>query len=180
MPKAWQWDVGRSDEEIRQILKNSKHPSFIHYASLLLARSNIPKEVFGYLDKQDFCIEWQKIKGRMRKDRLNQGRIQFWEAIYHHLKKGLKADGVILRQPSRPPRQDSLRIKVGKRIRDIRLSRKITQAGLARGAGLTQQFVSKIEKGTENVSLDTLERIQNFLKEDLLGGAKNGTNPDSG
>jgi len=172
MPKAWQWDVGRSDEEIRQVLKNPKHPSFLYYASLLLARTNVPKEVFGeYLGVKDFCVQWQKIKRRMRKDQLNLDRIQFWEAIYHHLKKGLKADGVVLRQPSRLPRQDSLRARVGKRVREIRLSRKITQAGLARGAGLTQQFVSKIEKGTENVSLDTLERIQKFLKEDLLAHA---------
>lgn len=169
MPKAWQWDVGRSDDEIRQILKNPGHPRFIHYASLLLARTNVPKAVFGeYLAKRDFCIEWQKIKRRMRKDKWDRGRIQFWEAIYDHLKKGLKADGLILRQPSRPARQDSLRARVGKRIRETRLSRKITQAGLARGARLTQQFVSKIEKGTENVSLDTLERIQKFLNEDLL------------
>jgi len=172
MPRAWQWDVGRSDDEIRKILKNPKHPSFLHYASLLLARTNVPNEVFGeYLGIKDFCIQWQKIKRRMRKGRLNLDRIQFWEAIYHHLKEDLKSKGIALRQPSsRPARQDSLRAKVGKRIREIRLSRKITQAGLARGATLTQQFVSKIEKGTENVSLDTLERIQKFLKEDLLAG----------
>lgn len=170
MPKAWQWDVGRSDNEIRRILKNPEHPSFIHYASLLLARTNIPKEVFNeYLEIKDFCVQWQKIKHRMRKDRLNLGRIQFWEAIYRHLKQDLKSRGIALRQiPSPPPRQDSLRAKAGKRIREIRISRKITQAGLARGTGLTQQFISKIEKGIENVSLDTLERIQKFLKEEFF------------
>jgi len=169
MPKAWQWDAGRSDEEIRQILKNPADPSFLHYASHLLARNNVPKEVFDeYLGIKDFCIQWQNIKRRMRKDRLSLGRIQFWEAIYRHLKKGLQADGVVLRQPSRPPRQDSLRVKVGKRIRDLRHSKKMTQEALADGARLTQQFVSKIEQGVENLSLDTLERIQKFLKEDLF------------
>ena len=52
MSKAWQWDVRRSDEEIRRILKNPKDPNFLHYAALLLARSNVPKEVFGgYLSR---------------------------------------------------------------------------------------------------------------------------------
>lgn len=169
MSKAWQWDVRRSDEEIRQILKNPEHPSFIHYASLLLSRINAPKEVFGgYLGKRDFCVEWPKIKQRMRKDQWDQGRIQFWQEIYRHLKEDLKAKGIVLRRPSRPPVRGSLRARVGKRIREIRHAKKITQADMARGAGLTQQFVSKIEQGTENVSLDTLERIQKFLKDNLF------------
>ena len=32
MAKAWQWDVRRSEEEIQQILKYPKHPSFPNYA----------------------------------------------------------------------------------------------------------------------------------------------------
>ena len=169
MPKAWQWDVGRSDEEIREILKNPEHPSFLHYASLLLARTNVPKEVFGeYLGKQDFCVQWPNLKRRMRKDKWDPGRIQFWQEIYRHLREDLKVKGIRLRRPaSGPPAQNSLRAEVGKRIRKIRHSKKMTQTDLAQGAGLTQQFVSKIEQGTENVSLDTLERIQKYLKEDL-------------
>ena len=170
--KAWQWDVGRSDEEIRRVLKDPKHPGFIHYASLLLARSNVPKEVFGYLEKQDFCVAWQKIKRRMRKDRLNRDRIQFWQEIYRHLKEDLKRRGIRLRQPSLAADSGSLRSRVGKRIREIRRSKKMSQAAMARGTGLTQQFVSKIEQGTENISLDTLERFQKFLKQDLLEGEK--------
>ena len=169
MSKAWQWDVGRSEEEIRQVLKNPEHPSFIHYASLLLARTNVPKAVFGpYLEKRDFCIQWPKIKRRMQKDKWGRGRIQFWQEIYRHLKEDLKARGIALRHPSNPPAQSSLRARMGKRIRETRCAKKMTQVDLAHGAGLTQQFVSKIEQGTENVSLDTLERIQKYLKEDLL------------
>jgi DNA-binding XRE family transcriptional regulator len=169
MPKAWQWDVRRSDDEIRQILKNPEHPNFLHYASLLLSRTNVPKEVFGeYVDKQDFCIQWPNIKRRMRKDQWSQGRIQFWQEIYRHLKEDFKAKGILLRHPASLPAPGSLRVRVGKRVREIRRSKKMTQAEMADGAGLTQQFVSKIEQGTENVSLDTLERIQKFLKEEVI------------
>lgn len=171
MAKAWQWDVRRSEEEIRKILKNPGHPGFLHYATLLLARNNVPKEVFGeYLSKKDFCVHWQNIKRRMRKDRWSQGRIQFWEEIYRHLKDDLKAKGVVLRRPSPlPVREDSLRVRIGKRIHEIRRSKKMTQDEVAHGAGLTQQFVSRIEQGRENVSLDTLERLQRFLGEVLWG-----------
>ena len=170
MAKAWQWDVGRSDEEIRKILKDLEHPSFLHYAALLLARTNVPREVFGqYLGKEDFCMEWHNIKRRMRKDQLSQGRIQFWEEIYRHVKEGLKAKGVMLRKPAKMAVKGSLRARIGKRICQVRRSQKITQAGLARETGLSQQFLSKIEQGTENISLDTLERIQKSLKESLFG-----------
>lgn len=169
MPKAWQWDVRRSDKDIREILNNPRHPSFFHYASRLLARSNVPKEVFGeYLEKEDFCVQWPNIKRQMRKDQWNLDRVQFWEAIYRHLKEDLKAKGLKLRRPAPVPVEGSLRVKVGRRLSEIRRSKKLTQAELAQGAGLTQQFVSKIEKGTENISLDTLERIQKFLGENLF------------
>ena len=169
MPKAWQWDVRRSDGEIRRILKNPEHPSFLHYASLLLSRTNVPKEVFGkYLEKETFCVHWQKIKRRMSKDRWDAGRVQFWQEIYRYLKENLKAEGVLLRHPSSAPRRDSLRARIGQRIRVMRRSKKLTQGDLARGAGLTQQFVSTIEQGKGNVSVGTLERIQKFLKEDLI------------
>ena len=170
MTKAWQWDVRHSDGEIRKILKDPKHPSFLHYAALLLARTNVPKEVFRqYLGKEDFCVQWHNIKRRMRKDQLNQSRVQFWEEIYRHVKEGLKAEGMKLRKPAKRVSEDSLRAKVGKRIRQIRQSKKIIQAELARETGLSQQFLSKIEQGTENISLDTIERIQKSLKENLFG-----------
>lgn len=168
MSKAWQWDVRRTNTEIRKILKNPEHPSFLHYAALLLARSNAPKEVFGkYLRKDDFCVDWPNIKRRMRKDRWGGERIQFWEEIYRYLKKEMKTKGIKLRKPSRLPVEGSLRLRIGRRIRETRRSKKMTQAEVARGAGLTQQQISKIEQGAENPSLDTLERIQKYLGEDL-------------
>ena len=167
--KAWQWDAGRSDKEIRSILKNPAHPSFVHYASHLLARNNVPKYVFKeYLSRENFCLHWPDLKRRMRKDRLNLERVQFWEQIYRHVRDEMKARGIRLRQPARLPAQDSLRVKIGKRIRRMREDKNLTQAEVSQGAGLTQQFLSKIEKGIENVSLDTLERIQKFFKEDLV------------
>ncbi len=169
MSKSWQWDMGRSDREIRNILKNPEHPSFIHYAALLFARTNVPKQVFKeYVTKLNFCLYWPTIKRRMRKDKLNQDRLHFWEEIYRHLKEDMQAKGIKLRQPSRLKVEDSLKSKIGKRIREIRRSKKMTQADVEQGTGFTQQFLSKIEQGTENVSLDTLERIQKFFNEPIF------------
>ncbi len=169
MSKSWQWDMGRSDKEIRSVLKNPEDPTFIHYAALLFARTNVPKEVFEeYVSKQIFCSHWSAIKRRMRKDELNQERIHFWEEIYRHLKEEMQSKGIKLRQPSRLKIDDSLKAKIGKRIREVRQSKKMTQADVEQGTGLTQQFLSKIEQGTENLSLDTLERIQKFFNEPIF------------
>ncbi len=170
MNKAWQWDVGRTDAEVRKILENPKDAAFLHYAALLLARSNVPREVFRqYLDRRLFCVEWPNIKRRMRKDRWAHDRIQFWQEIYRHIKEDLKGKGIRLRRPSaEKPKEDSLRVRMGHYLRQIRRENKLSQAEVARGAGLTQQFLSKIEQGSENVSLDTLERIQAYFQLDLL------------
>ena len=44
----------------------------------------------------------------------------------------------------------------------------LTQKALAERMGCTQQYVSKILKGTENLSLDTLTRIENALGISLI------------
>lgn len=47
-------------------------------------------------------------------------------------------------------------------------SQKLTQSQLAERMGCTQQYVSKILKGAENLSLDTLTRLENALQIELL------------
>ena len=50
-------------------------------------------------------------------------------------------------------------VKVLLRMREL----KLTQKALAERMGYTQQYVSKILKGKENMSLDTLSKLENAL-----------------
>jgi len=54
-------------------------------------------------------------------------------------------------------------MQVGKRVREIRLKRKMTVAGLAEASHLTKGFISQVESGRSNPSLASLGRISQAL-----------------
>lgn len=57
--------------------------------------------------------------------------------------------------------------KIGLRIREIRLEKKMTQEGLAWDAEINRTFMNHIENGRKNVSVETLEKIVKALNMDF-------------
>lgn len=53
---------------------------------------------------------------------------------------------------------------VGGNIRKIRLSQKMSQNQLAFEAGVTREFVNKVESGNYNISLKNLEKLSLILE----------------
>jgi transcriptional regulator with XRE-family HTH domain len=64
-----------------------------------------------------------------------------------------------------PVRLSAIRKKVGARLRAIRTSRspKMSQEALAHAAGLERAYVSGVERGEFNISVDTLTRLARVL-----------------
>jgi transcriptional regulator with XRE-family HTH domain len=62
---------------------------------------------------------------------------------------------------------NTLRKLIGRRIRSIRKNKGLTQEKLADKAHLTQQYVGAVERGTRNISMDSLERIISALEVDF-------------
>ena len=54
--------------------------------------------------------------------------------------------------------------KVGERIRIIRKTRGFTQENLAEKTGLQNTYISDVERGDRNISLETLEKIMEALE----------------
>ncbi len=163
MGKSWLWNIRKPEKEIREILKNPLNEKFVHYAALLLSRSNNPAEVFNhYISKETFVRYWNQIKRRMRKNKWDQDRILFWQEIYRYWKKELKMAGPDLGR-TKEGAPVSLRKDVGQSIKGLRISKGMTQQELAKKAGIHQQVISKIEKGTANPSLKTIEKITKHL-----------------
>jgi len=54
--------------------------------------------------------------------------------------------------------------KVGARLRAARQHRGLSQEGLAHAAGLERAYVSGVERGQFNVSVDVLGRLADVLK----------------
>ncbi len=58
--------------------------------------------------------------------------------------------------------------QIGKLIYQIRQERGLTQAEFARRLGTSQSAINRIEKGRQNLSLDTLGRISDVLNKQLI------------
>lgn len=154
----WLWDSSTGEGEVRKILKDENHPKFDIYAGKLFSRVSDPKMAFGIVDKVTFCKKWPGIKKRMRKDRWLADRVGFWQTIYERVLEGLKEQGVKIRSP-REAEISAERIKLAREIKDIRVELGYTQKDMAQKLGVIQQYISKIENGHENFSVDTLKRI---------------------
>jgi len=163
----WLWDSRLSEAEARKILKEENHPKFDIYAEKLFSRVNDPKIVFNIVDKVTFCKKWPGIKKRMKKDRWLESKVVFWQTIYERVHERLKMSGIRIREPQEvkiPPE----RIKIARQIKNTRMKLGYTQKDLAKKLGVIQQYISKIESGHENVSVDSLKRIADAFGKDLV------------
>lgn len=164
MKKDWLWDLKISVSEARRILKHPDNKRFISIASLLLARKADPKEVFGeYLDPALFCKNWQKIKKRMSQDKWGDPRIVFWQVIYQRLLEKYRKKGIQIVRVKEVSPKDPACEAIGIEIRRVRKEEGLSQERLAQKANISQQLISRIEKGKENISLITLKKISGAL-----------------
>jgi transcriptional regulator with XRE-family HTH domain len=53
----------------------------------------------------------------------------------------------------------NIRLLFGQNVRRIRTSKKVSQEELAFTCGLHRTYISDIERGTRNISLDNIEKI---------------------
>lgn len=162
------WDKKVNTEEAKNILRDELNPRFIEFASLLLSRTNKPKNVFNkYLVKELFINNWSKIKRRMRENRWNDRRIIFWDEIYKAAKKGVHVKKT--RELRERPHDYDPEIKsICDQIKNYRRKSGLTQAGLAKKAGLSQQSISFVEQGYINLSIRTLKKIVDALNLKLV------------
>ncbi len=57
-----------------------------------------------------------------------------------------------------------IRLRFGKRLREIRLAKGLSQEKLGELAGLHRTFISMTERGERNVTLATVEKLSKALK----------------
>ena len=172
MKVNWLWDSRLSERRVKTILRDGKNPRFDIYAEKLLSRIAEPAVVFDLMDETVFAQSWPRVKRKMQEDRwLNKERVIFWQTMYERVCERLKEQGVKLRRPQEvkiPP----VRMKLAKQIREAREKLGYTQRDAAKKLGVIQQYVSRIESGYENFSVDTLKRIADVFGKGLVIGLK--------
>jgi transcriptional regulator with XRE-family HTH domain len=61
--------------------------------------------------------------------------------------------------------EKNIRLRLGKRVKELRLKRKCTQEKLAEIAGIDYKYIQRIEgKSPPAVRIDTIERLAKALK----------------
>ena len=164
MEKDWLWDRNISEKQAIKILRNQEHPRFIPLASLLFSRKNTPHEVFRhYIKAEEFFRWWAAIKRRMRKDAWNNPRIEFWQAVFEKLAEKFRAKKVNIPLRNKAAAGDKFCVEIGQRLKALRKEKKLTQAMLSKKLNITQQMISRIESGRENISLLTLKKVTEEL-----------------
>ncbi|RTY89994.1 XRE family transcriptional regulator [Flavobacterium sp. RSP46] len=64
--------------------------------------------------------------------------------------------------------ENSLQIKVGKRIQEIRIEKSLSQQDLAAKCNFEKSNMSRLEAGRANATLSTLEIVSNALEVDVI------------
>jgi transcriptional regulator with XRE-family HTH domain len=86
---------------------------------------------------------------------------------------------------ARPPREpaesnwsgpDDLRKVFGQNARAARVKAGLTQAQLAERTGLTQQYVSLVEAGHQNITIDTMAALARAVGRDVSALLRKGRN----
>ena len=165
LKRDWLWDRKITVRKAKSILSSPENERFLSLSGLLLSRKNSPEEVFkNYLEPSDFLQNWYKIKRWMRKDNWNNPRIEFWQAIYDKLKEKFKKKGILPVKETVVPKMENEFFKtVANKIKAVRKQKGITQSQLTKKLKISQQLISRIENGTENISLFTLRKIVDSL-----------------
>jgi len=90
------------------------------------------------------------INERVQKDTWAKGKADFWQIFY---------EKVISISPERR--------SIAEQIKNIRIQLGYTQTEMAEKLGVIQQFISRLETGRENLTVDTLKRIAELLGKQL-------------
>jgi DNA-binding XRE family transcriptional regulator len=167
MNSNWLWDRNISSAAAKKIMKDTGTKEFVPLAALLLSRNNDSKDVFRhYLKPLVFCKQWAAIKRRMRKDKWSEPRIVFWQAIYENLSDRYRKKGIVFRGEMSQAKEP-LCYATGKQISGIRREQGLSQKEMAKKIGISQQLISRIEKGRENASVSTLANMARALNKKL-------------
>ena len=163
----WLWDTRLNERDVKQILHDEENPRFYIYATKLFSRISDPHVAFEYMNKKTFCHKWPVIKKRIQKDAWAVDRANFWQTIYERSLAELKKQGFKARKSFKAhiPLE---RLNIAQQIKNIRIQLGYTQKDLAKKLGVIQQYVSRLETGRENVSVDNLKRIADVLNRRLV------------
>ena len=149
------WDLNkRAVIQTEKILKDPGHPKFAQRMVTFLSRCDQPKQLFSLISKKEFIGIWPKIKSYWIKIARESDFRDWWQTIYEQL---LEEYGI--KQRIHKGKPFALSLKIGRLIREARVSKGLSQNELAVLIKMKQPDISMIEDGEKNITLETLARL---------------------
>lgn len=149
------WDLNRQAlNETKIILRNPHHQKFTARLVTFLSRCDQPNELFALISKKDFVQTWPMVRSYWSKIARESDFRDWWQTIYEQI-----AAEYTQNKKLNKGRPSILFLKTGRRIRDARIQKKLSQSELASIVGMRQPDLSKIEEGKKNITLETLARL---------------------
>lgn len=141
--------------ETERVLRDPAHPLYSKRAITLMARCDVPKELFGIIPKDRFIDRWAAIRKEWRNSGASPDHLAWWDAIYRNL---ISAGDV------HPDKAGSRHLgHIGLQFKKARMKKNWTQAELARRVGMGQREISAIENGKSNITAATLIKLARAL-----------------
>jgi ribosome-binding protein aMBF1 (putative translation factor) len=122
--------------------------------------------LFSLISKRAFVETWPRIRTYWLKLERDSDFRDWWQTIYEQL-----LEGYGIKQKIHKGKSFTLSLKIGKLIKEARISKGLSQNGLALLIKMKQPDISMIEEGRKNITLETLARLCRALdikKIDLL------------
>ena len=150
--------------KVRKILKDPDSEGFLTIAALVLSHRNDPETMWkDYMEPAIFYNYWPAIKEKMLHNNWGTGNIPVWQAAYEKLAVETQKVEPFAKK-KRPAQKAYSYTAIGHRLADLRSKAGMSQQELARKLKTSQQLISRIEKGGENLTLTTLFNIARVLK----------------
>jgi DNA-binding XRE family transcriptional regulator len=149
MKTNWMWDTRLKEGRVREILGNEHDPRFLIYADKLLARVRTAEEAFSWISQETFDQNWPLIRSHMVKDAWARTAVKRWDIVH---KQAIPSE----------------RFDVARQIKAARRVLGLSQEQFAKKMGVIQQYVSSLETGRENITLDTLRKIAGVLQKRVV------------
>ena len=156
--KNWYWDLNLPESKIKKILAREDDPRFVKIAGTLLSRVEDPAQVFNLMSPAAFCRRWHALEREIQSDEWNKAKAAFWKATYLRLSKELRDKGEKIRKPEVIERDAFDRALIEK-VKQCRRTAVMSQKELAQFMGYSQQFISGIETGRENIGVEFLKKL---------------------
>lgn len=154
------WDLNKKAlKETEKIIKNSQHPKFAMRMVSLLSRCQDPKELFSLLSKEEFVKGWPKVKSYWIKVVQSSDFRDWWQTIYEQMVR--KENTKCLASKTK---MFDASLRIGRLIKEARIKKGFSQKECALRLGMKQPDISNIEKGKNNITLETLALLCKALE----------------